>query len=257
MNGPSAPPLPHELLKLTRRLRLPYLRSHAPEVIATAKAQRWDPAEVLRVLLSEEAQGRDIATREMRRRQAAFPSGKTFQSWREEDTSISPATQRALKTLEWIGRAENLALAGPSGTGKSHFLEALGHAAIDAGLKVSWFTLETLTQTINRSKVDASTAKVVERICRAELIVVDDIGMLPAGQSEAEALYRIADTAYERRSLAVTSNIHPSGFDTLMPKALAGPTVDRLLHHGHVVVTEGDSQRLAEALTGKGVVPLA
>jgi len=55
MNGPSAPPLPHELLKLTRRLRLPYLRSHAPEVIATAKAQRWDPAEVLRVLLSEEA----------------------------------------------------------------------------------------------------------------------------------------------------------------------------------------------------------
>ncbi|CAN5619963.1 IS21-like element IS100kyp family helper ATPase IstB [soil metagenome] len=257
MTGPTPPALPDELLKLTRRLRLPYLRRNAPEVIATAKAQRWDPAEVLRVLLQEEARGRDIATREMRRRNAAFPSGKTFHTWREEDSSISLATQRALRTLEWIGRAETLSISGPSGTGKSHFLEALGHAAIDAGLKVSWFTLESLTQTINRSKVDASTTKVVQRICRAELIVVDDIGMLPAGQSEAEALYRITDAAYERRSLAVTSNIHPSGFDTLMPKALASPTVDRLLHHGHVVVTEGDSQRLAEALSGRGVVPLA
>src|SRR5687767_10362696 len=80
-----------------------------------------------------------------------------------------------------------------NGTGKSHFCEALGHRAIDEGLKVLWFTLETLTQTINRSKVDASTARVVARICRGDLIIVDDIGMLPAGQSEAEALYRIAD----------------------------------------------------------------
>ncbi len=84
---------------------------------------------------------------------------------------------------------------------------------------------ETLTQTINRSKVDASTAKVVQRICRADLIIVDDIGILPAGQAEAEALYRIADAAYERGSLAVTSNIHPSGFDTLMPKAPVPPWI--------------------------------
>jgi DNA replication protein DnaC len=253
----AAPALPDNLLALTRRLRLPYLRAHAPDVIATAKAQRWDPAEVLRVLLAEEAQGRDAATREMRRRQAAFPSGKTFDSWREQDASVPLQTQRALMTLEWVGRAENLSISGPSGTGKSHFCEALGHRAIDEGLKVSWFTLETLTQTITRSKVDASTARVVARICRGDLIIVDDIGMLPAGQGEAEALYRIADAAYERRSIAVTSNIHPSGFDTIMPKALASPTVDRLLHHAHVVITEGESQRLAEALSGKGVVPLA
>jgi DNA replication protein DnaC len=252
----NAASLPDELLALTRRLRLPYMRAHAPDVIATAKAQRWDPAEVLRVLLDEEAKGRDQATREMRRRQATFPTGKTFASWREQDSSIPVATQHALMTLEWVVRTECLSISGPSGTGKSHFVEALGHKAIDSGLKVSWFTLETLTQTIGRSKVDASTARVVARICRADLIVVDDIGMLPAGQAEAEALYRIVDAAYERRSVAITSNIHPSGFDTMMPKALAVPTVDRLLHHAHVVLTEGDSQRLAEALSGKGVVPL-
>ena len=79
--------------------------------------------------------------------------------------------------------------------------------------------------------------------------------MLPAGQDAAEAFYRITDAAYERRSVAVTSNIHPSGFDTIMPKTLATATVDRLLHHAHLVLAKGDSHRLAEALAGKGGDP--
>jgi DNA replication protein DnaC len=85
---------------------------------------------------------------------------------------------------------------------------------------------------------------------------VDDIGMLPAGADAAEAFYRIVDAAYERRSIAVTSNIHPSRFDSIMPKTLATATVDRLLHHAHLITTKGDSHRLAEALAGKGVIPL-
>jgi len=81
--------------------------------------------------------------------------------------------------------------------------------------------------------------------------------MLPAGQDAAEAFYRVVDAAYERRSVAVTSNLHPSGFDTIMPKTLATATVDRLLHHAHLVLTEGGSLRLADAIAGKGVMPLA
>ena len=59
MTGPAAPPVPAELEALMRRMRLPYLRKAAPDVLATARAQRWDPAEVLRVLLAEEVTGRD------------------------------------------------------------------------------------------------------------------------------------------------------------------------------------------------------
>ena len=80
--------------------------------------------------------------------------------------------------------------------------------------------------------------------------------MLPAGQDAAEAFYRVVDAAYERRCVAVTSNLHPSGFDTIMPKTLATAAVDRLLHHAHLVITDGASHRLTEALAGKGVVPL-
>ena len=61
---------------------------------------------------------------------------------------------------------------------------------------------------------------------------------------------------YEKRSVAVSSNLHPSGFDEIMPKTLAGATVDRLLHHAHLCATTGDSIRLAQATTGKGVTPL-
>ena len=256
ITAPAAPPLPEDLTAILKRMRLPYLRAAAPDVLATAKSQRWDPTEVLRVLLAEEVRGRDHATRMMRRKAAGLPAGKTLDSWREQDSSIPIPTQSALTALEWVGRAENLAISGPSGTGKTHFVEALAHKVIDAGMRVSWFTLESLTTTLNRAAVDGSTAKVIARITRAELIVVDDIGMLPSGQAAAEAFYRLVDATYERRSLAVTSNLHPAGFDTIMPKTLATAAVDRLLHHAHVIITEGTSLRLSEATAGRGVIPL-
>lgn len=114
----TAPALPEELTAALTRMRLPYLKAIAPDVLATARAQRWDPAEVVRVLITEEIRGRDDATRRMRRKAAGLPAGKTFDSWRQADSSIAPGTQTGLATLEWISRAENLAIAGPSGTGK-------------------------------------------------------------------------------------------------------------------------------------------
>ncbi len=65
------------------------------------------------------------------------------------------------------------------------------------------------------------------------------------------------DAAYEKRSIALSSNLHPAGFDELMPKTIANATVDRLMHHAHIVVTVGDSIRLTQATRGKGVRPLA
>ena len=81
-------------------------------------------------------------------------------------------------------------------------------------------------------------------------------GLLPVTTEAAEALYRVVDAAYEKRSIALSSNLHPAGFDELMPKKIANATVDRLLHHAHVVITTGDSIRLTQATQGKGVRPL-
>jgi DNA replication protein DnaC len=246
-----------DVLALTRRLRMPYLRAAALDVVPTARAQRWDPAEVLRVLLGEEITGRDQATLRARRRAAGFPAGKTFEVWDETRCSIPAATQHALRALDWIDRRENLSICGPSGTGKSHFCEALGHLAIDSGRTVAWFGIDDLGALVRRHRADDSITKAIKRITRVDLIIVDDIGMLAVGEDAAEGFYRLVDACYETRSLAVSSNLHPAGFDEIMPKTLATATVDRLLHHAHVCVTNGESFRLAQATTGKGVTPLA
>ena len=254
---PEAPPLPPEIEKLLRSLRLPHVRKAAPEVLATAASQRWEPLEVLRVLMEAEAAGRAQAAIRIRRKRSGLPSGKTFDAWEEETSSIPAATQQALRTLEWVERGENLCVCGPSGTGKSHFAEALGHLAIERGKTVAWHTLESLETLLRGHRADGSVAKAIGKLIRTDLIVIDDVGMVPVSEEAAEALFRVVDAAYEKRSLAITSNLHPSGFDELMPRTLAAATVDRLLHHAHVIVTEGaESYRLTQATEGKGVVPL-
>ena len=252
----AAPPLPQDLDDLLHRLRLPHLRRLAPEVLATARSQRWEPAEVLRVLLTEEVEGRERSATATRRGAAGFPTGKTFSGWDESACSIPGPTQAALRTLEWIERRENLVVCGPSGTGKSYFLEALGQAAVEAGRRVAWFSLESLGAMVHRSRADDSAVRAVQRILRSDLVVVDDIRLLPVSIEAAEGLFRLVDAAYERRSVAISSNIHPAGFDELMPKTLATATVDRLLHHAHLCVTSGESVRLAQATSGAGVKTL-
>lgn len=245
-----------EVVDLLRELRLPHMRRHAPDVLQTAKAQRWEPAEALKALLTEEVAGRKASSIKTRRKAAGFPTGKTFDTWDPSVSSIPEPTQRSLTTLEWVSRAENLVVCGPSGTGKSHLLEALGHAAVEDGCRVSWFSLEDLGAILRRHRADDTMGKAIKRIIKADLICIDDIGLLPVTTDTAEALYRVVDAAYEKRSIAMSSNLHPAGFDELMPKTIANSTVDRLMHHAHLVVTSGDSIRLTQATDGKGVTPL-
>ena len=254
--APGAPPLDPELERLLRRMRLPYIRNAAPELLATAKAQRWDPAEVLKALLVEEVSGRDRSALATRRARAGFPTGKTFAAWDPELSSIPAPTQQALRTLEWVHRRENLIVCGPAGTGKTFLLEAPGQQAVEAGLHVAWFSLESLGVLVRRHRADDTVTTAITRILRSDLVMVDDIGLLAVGADAAEGLYRLVDAAYKKRSIAISSNLHPAGFDELMPKTLATATVDRLLHHAHLCQTRGDSVRLSQAMTGKGVKAL-
>ena len=226
----AAPALPAELEALMRQLKMPYAyayaRALAPELIATARAQRWEPAEVIKALFVEEVTGRSRSMLATRRKAAGFPTGKTFDAWDESASSIPVPTQHALRTLEWIGRKENVVVCGPSGTGKTFFLEALGQQVVEAGMRVAWFRLEDLGALVRAHRSDDSVNRVVGRILRADLIVVDDIGLLEVGADAAEGLHRLVDAAYEKRSIAVSSNLHPAGFDALMPKTLATATVE-------------------------------
>jgi DNA replication protein DnaC len=100
---PAAPPLPGDLEDLLRRLRLPHVRRLAPDVLATARAQRWEPVEVLRALFGEEVAGRERSALATRRAAAGFPTGKTFDAWQPEASSVRPRPSRPC--APWNGSA--------------------------------------------------------------------------------------------------------------------------------------------------------
>jgi DNA replication protein DnaC len=162
-----------QVITLCRRLRLKYVREQVEEVVLTAKAQRWDPTDLLVCLLSAEATGRDRATTEVRRKKARFPAGKSFDTWTESRSSIPANTQRSLRSLEWVSRSENLVIAGPSGTGKSHILEALGQEAIDRQMTVAWFSIEDLGAVVRRHRVDDTVSKAFGALASVSLVIVD------------------------------------------------------------------------------------
>ena len=150
MTAQTAPPLPADLNDRLKRLKMAAMRRLAPELLVTAKTQRWNPEEFLRALVEAEIVSRDESNIRTRMRQAAFPVTKRLEQFDVAASSIPPATLDYLASLEWIRAAENVCLIGPAGTGKSHTLIALGIAAVDAGHRVRYFTAAELVETLYR-----------------------------------------------------------------------------------------------------------
>ena len=129
----TPPPLAADIEAGLRRLRLSAIRTLAPELLVTAKTQRWKPEELLRVFVEAEIASRDLSNARGRMKVAAFPVTKTLEEFDVAASSVPRPTFDYLAGLEWIRAKENLCLVGPAGTGKSHLLVALGHAAVEDG----------------------------------------------------------------------------------------------------------------------------
>jgi DNA replication protein DnaC len=241
----SVPPLAADLDAGLRRLKLASVRRTAPEVLLTAKTQRWTPEETLRVLIEAELTARDASNARNRLKAAAFPVAKTLDGFDIAASSIPPATFDYLSSLEWIRAQHNLALIGPPGTGKSHTLIGLGHAAVAAGHRVRYFTAADLVDTLYRGLADNTVGKVIDSILRADLVICDEIGFAPLDDTGTQLLFRLVAAAYERRSLAVGSHWPFEQWGRFLPEhTTAAGILDRLLHHATVVVTDGDSYRM-------------
>jgi len=181
-------------------------------------------------------------------RQAAFPVTKTLAEFDVTASSIPPATFGYLASLEWIRGKENACFIGPAGTGKSHVLVALGVAAVEAGHKVRYFTAAELVETLYRALADNSVGKVIDNLLRNDLIIVDELGFAPLDDTGAQLLFRFVAAAYERRSLGIGSHWPFESWGRFLPEhTTAVSMLDRLLHHCHVVITNGDSYRMKQA----------
>ena len=169
----APPPLAPDIAAGLRRLKLATMRQLAPELLVTAKTQRWAPEELLRTLVDAEITARDASNARTRMKAAAFPVTKTLDELDRSACSIPGPTLDYLASLEWITARENLCLVGPAGTGKSHVLVAIGIDAVAAGHKVRYFTAADLVDTLYRGLADNSAGKVIENLLRNDLILVD------------------------------------------------------------------------------------
>ena len=176
----TIPDLPADLEAGLRRLKLAAVRRTAPEVLQVAKTQRWTPEEVLRTLIEAEIAARDASNEANRLKAAAFPVIKTLDGFDISASSIPQATVEYLASLEWIRAQHNLAIIGPPGTGKSHLLIGLGHAAIHAGHKVRYFTAADLIDTLYRGLADNTVGKIIDTLLRADLVIVRRNRIRPA-----------------------------------------------------------------------------
>ena len=255
MSAP-APGLPPDLEAGLRRLKLAAMRALAPELLVTAKTQRWSPEELLRTLVEAEIAARDASNARARLKAAAFPVRKTLDEFDLAASSVPKATFDYLASLEWVRAVENPCLIGPAGTGKSHLLVGLGHAAVEAGHRVRYFTAAELVETLYRGLADNSVGRVIESVLRAELVIVDELGLAPLDDTGAQLLFRFVAAAYERRSLAVASHWPFESWGRFLPEhTTAVSLLDRLLHHSIIVVTDGESYRMREARARGGGAP--
>ena len=202
----TVPPLPTDLDLALRRLKLASIRRSAPEVLLTAKTQRWTPEEVLRTLVEAEIAARDASNIRNRLKTAGFPVTKTLESFDVAASSIPANTFDYLSSLEWVRAQHNLALIGPAGTGKSHTLIGLGIAAVHAGHKVRYFTAADLVETLYRGLADNTVGKTIDTLLRQDLIILDEVGFAPLDDTGTQLLFRLVAGAYERRSLAIASH---------------------------------------------------
>lgn len=243
-------PLAPDVEAALRRLRLAAIRREAPNVLATARAQRWTPEEVLRVLVEAEITSRDASNTRNRMTAARFPIDKTLDEFRLDQSSVPRSSHDYLVTLEWIRQAENLCLVGPAGTGKSHFLIGLGHAAVAAGYKVRYFTAVDLVEHLYRAVADNTVGRAIETVCRNDLIIIDEIGFAPLDHTGCQLLFRLVAAAYERRSIAIGSHSPFDQWGRFLPdQPTAVSLLDRLCHHAHIITTTGDSYRLTHRTT--------
>jgi DNA replication protein DnaC len=117
-----------------------------------------------------------------------------------------------------------------------------------AGHRVRYFSAAELVETLYRGLADNSVGKVIDTLLRNDFVIVDELGFAPLDATGAQLLFRFVAAAYERRALGIGSHWPFESWGRFLPEhTTAVSMLDRLLHHCHTVVTDGDSYRMKQA----------
>jgi DNA replication protein DnaC len=228
-----------------RGLKMPGAAKEYQSLARQACDGSWAYEEFLRQVLEAEMRSRQERTAARRLQEAHFPDIKTLDQM-DWDTlkGISRTKLLELASCAYLNRAEDIILAGPIGTGKTHISIGLGVEAARRRFRVSFTRAAELVRMLLEARDERQLGRLHRRLERDDLLIVDELGFVPFDRAGGELLFNLLSERYERRSTLITTNLAFGEWVQVFGDAkLTTALLDRLGHHSHILTTKGSSFR--------------
>jgi DNA replication protein DnaC len=250
-------PIP-ELSPLLKQLRLSGILDSLEARNREAIDRKLAYTEFLSLLIHDEVARRDQKKLGTRLRRANFRSQKTLEGF---DFDRLPTLNRAmihdLATCRFVEEKVAVLIAGPTGTGKSHLAQALGHAAARQGYDVLFATQSQLLSSLRSAHATGTYARRFSQLVKVPMLIIDDFGLKPLRSPEDEDFHDLIAERYERAATVLTSNLDFTEWGEAFAsnKMIGAATLDRLRHGAYRVVLDGDSYRSLRPTSDKAKGP--
>jgi DNA replication protein DnaC len=163
---------------------------------------------------------------------------------------VDKAVVRTLATCRWISEHQTVIVSGATGTGKSYIACALAHQACRKGLRAMYRRVPRLFDELRLARADGSYPRLLARIAKIDLIVLDDFAIAPLTDESRRDLLEILEDRYGLRATVFTSQLEPDLWhDYLADPTVADAICDRVLHGAHKLALKGPSRRKIKAST--------
>ena len=211
--------------------------------------------------MSDEIKRRECNKKTRLLKRAGFPVLKSFAEYEFSEIRFPPdLSRKELLSCQFIAEKKNLVLYGGVGTGKTHMSLALGILACEMGLKVRFYTVTELVLKLSDSYHTGTLERLVRELKQLDLLILDEWGYVPVDREGSQLLFRIIADSYESKSLILTTNLEFSKWGSVFTdEQMAAAMIDRLVHHGHLLMFDAKSYRMTHALmrhnTTTGTVP--